>query len=69
MLGSKRIQHAKSADSHMFKTIDIYNQRFARLIPKKFDARKRWRHCKRIGEVRDQGNCDSSWVSNKMHLS
>lgn len=39
---------------------DAYNYQE---IPIKFDARKKWIRCKTIGEVRDQGNCGSDWVS------
>lgn len=31
-------------------------------IPKTFDARTQWKHCKTMGQVRNQGNCGSCWV-------
>ncbi|XP_029341239.1 cathepsin B-16A isoform X3 [Acyrthosiphon pisum] len=61
MLGSKGVEAAKNASAHMFKTHDVaYNNNG--YIPRTFDARRRWRHCKTIGEVRDQGYCGSCWA-------
>ena len=31
-------------------------------LPKNFDARKVWRNCDTIAEIRDQGSCGSCWV-------
>lgn len=33
-------------------------------IPKEFDARKKWKKCKSLQEIRDQGDCGSCWVIN-----
>ena len=32
-------------------------------IPESFDSRTKWPHCESIGEIRDQANCGSCWVS------
>ncbi|KAK2143035.1 hypothetical protein LSH36_885g00059 [Paralvinella palmiformis] len=31
-------------------------------IPKSFDARKKWKNCPTIKEIRDQGSCGSCWA-------
>ncbi|XP_050439459.1 cathepsin B-like cysteine proteinase 4 [Adelges cooleyi] len=31
-------------------------------IPRTFDARKKWKNCKTIGHIRDQGKCGSCWA-------
>ncbi|MFH4973875.1 hypothetical protein AB6A40_000584 [Gnathostoma spinigerum] len=31
-------------------------------IPKEFDARKKWPHCKSIGKIQDQSRCGSCWA-------
>lgn len=32
-------------------------------LPYNFDARKKWKNCDTIGEIRDQGSCGSCWVN------
>lgn len=59
LLGSKGVEVSSAGP---FKSHDpLYS--YAGSIPKEFDARKRWRNCKTIGTIRDQGNCGSCWVS------
>jgi cathepsin B len=45
----------------MYKTNDVAYDLFQK-IPKRFDARKKWRNCKTIGAIRDQGKCGSCWA-------
>jgi len=62
LLGSKGVQIPNKNNIKMYKTSDTkYDNLFGR-IPKRFDARRKWRHCYTIGAVRDQGNCGSCWV-------
>lgn len=61
MLGSRGVESAKKAPLIKFKTHDENYESNLR-IPKQFDARKKWRKCRTIGVVRDQGLCGSCWV-------
>lgn len=65
LLGSKGVQGAKAASPNKFKTHDVAYENLRDRIPKNFDARKKWRNCLTIGEVRDQGKCGSCWVNKK----
>jgi len=62
LLGSKGVQIPSRSNSHMYKTHDVAYDKWVDKIPKKFDARKKWRNCKTIGAIRDQGNCGSCWA-------
>jgi len=61
MLGSKGIEDFNRINGPL-KTNDP-NHVPDSYIFKYFDARKRWRNCPTISDVRNQGNCGSSWVS------
>lgn len=62
LLGSKGVQIPDKNNLHMYKSHDDSYEQFFGKIPKKFDARKRWRKCKTIGGIRDQGHCGSCWA-------
>lgn len=65
-MGSKGVQGAKHASIDLFKTNDPAYDNIFHKIPRSFDARKKWRHCYTIGEIRDQGLCGSCWVYKSM---
>ncbi|XP_050531266.1 cathepsin B-like [Daktulosphaira vitifoliae] len=59
LLGSRGVGGPKENDpvkSHDPKYSSCHH------IPKEFDARKKWKQCKSIGTIRDQGNCVSGWA-------
>ncbi|XP_022169080.1 cathepsin B-like cysteine proteinase 4 [Myzus persicae] len=62
LLGSTGVESAMKASANEFKTDDVAYDKFYGYTPRTFDARKMWRHCKTIGEVRDQGHCGSCWA-------
>jgi len=62
LLGSKGVQIVNHENIHTYKTHDPAYDSVSGNIPKKFDARRKWRNCKTIGAIRDQGNCGSCWA-------
>lgn len=56
------MQSAKEASPDKFKLDDEAYENLIGGIPKNFDARKKWKKCYTIGEIRDQGKCGSCWV-------
>jgi len=60
MLGSKDIEDHGRVNGPL--KINDPNHVPDNYIFKHFDARKRWRNCPTISEVRSQGHCASSWV-------
>jgi len=62
LLGSKGVQIPNKINYKMYKSEDSNYDNLHGRIPKKFDARKKWKKCKTIGRIRDQGNWGSCWV-------
>lgn len=63
LLGSKGVQIPNAENAKLYKTNDPAYDEFHGRIPREFDARKKWRYCNTISQVRDQGMCGSCWVS------